>query len=897
MVLNIGTGPQTPKKAGQLQRHPKLSFINKDPIAKAVTEKLFVDKRSPLSKYSQGKQTTPHGGVTQRVSDHTAQNIMDNNNIRQLLPDTELAKQILVSSILSPNDLVNVEVGYRVAGDILEGELTGPLIEVLKDYFENTYNITTLLPRILEECLFEKGAYPLLVLPESSIDDIINSSRPAMESLQGELDENGKPKTSIGILGDPKGRLKNALSMENYTGGARHLSTEACKVSSTKGTFDPKVTVTDNIAVLKFPKVVEVLRKRRVKDLMGQGGFGFEARAAKKGRRRKALTDDQVIDATYSEKEFEKEPFIRVKTTAETEKATRGEPMVMRLPVESVIPVHVPNNPEDHIGYYVLLDNLGNPINKVEDTDYYRGLNSKLSGNSGSQLLQSANRAVLGYELDAKKLTAHEATRLYADIVEGDLIARLRNGVYGEGVEIGRPLDVYRVMLSRALSGKGTQILYIPVELMAYFAFDYNEFGVGKSLLEDNKILANLRAMLLFSNTMAAIKNSTGRTGLRIDLDPDDPDPSSTVEYLLHEYTKNRSRTYPLGASNPLDIIDFLQSANVDLQVAGNAAYPETRMEVEDMSSNKVQVDSQLEDDVKRKYFMSLGLSPETIDMASEVEFATSIVTSNLLLAKRVMMYQDIYCPMLEDFVRKYAENSEPLFTKLCESVKGNRGSLRGENKKLSEEEVVEKFFDHLKLTLPRPDTAKLENQMEAFRQYTDALEMAVDAYFGEESFMLREFDDVEETIRAIRSAVIAHYQRDWLRNNNVLPELSALITQDEKGKPELDLNEIHGNHLELIGKSIAELIERMRKDRASREKQLEEKEEVEGETSGDGTPLEEGDTGDTDPDAESDPEEDADGDSDSDDSPLNEEESETEGEEGGDSEDDSEQEDEDPLT
>lgn len=829
MVLNIGTGPQHPKQKGALHRHPKLTFLKKDPISQAVVDKLFVDKRFDGMRKRVGRNHLPHQGVLERVSDATTQNVTDANNIRQLLPDTELAKQILVSSILSPNDLVNVEMGYRVDSDVLESEVTGPLLETLENHLKKVYNITTLLPQILEECLFEKGAYPLLILPESSIDDIINSPAPAMESLHGEMGADGKPKRSIGILGPADGRPKDTFSLESYRGPTQALANSACEVKPKKGKFNPGVTVTDNLAVLKFPKVVEKLRKQRVKDIVSSSGFGMEARKGRGSKRRRKPVDDQaIVDQVYDEKELQRTPFVQVKTARETETPTRGEPMVMKLPVESVIPVHVPSNPEDHIGYFVLLDQFGNPINKAEEADYYRDLHTKINGNSASQLLESANRAVLGYEMDSKKLNEYEATRLYADIVEGDLIARLRNGVYGEGVEIARPLDVYRVMLSRALAGMGTQVLYVPCELMTYFAFDYNQYGVGKSLLEDNKILANLRAMLLFSNTMASIKNSTGRTGLRIDLDPNDPDPGSTVEYLVHEYSKNRQRTYPLGASNPLDIIDFLQSANVDLQVAGNPAYPETRMEVEDMSSNKVQVDSQLEDDVKRKYFMSLGLSPETIDTASEVEFATSIVTSNLLLAKRVMLYQDIYCPLLEDFTTKYVENSQPLYEALIEKIDNNRSSLSHDNKQLDDDAILQLFLDNLEITLPRPDTAKLENQIEAFRQYTDALELAVDAYFGEDSFMLKEFDDVEETIRAVRSAVIAYYQREWLRNNNVLPELADMITQTEEGKSELDLNEIHGNHMELIGMSIAELIERMRKDRERRDKLLEEQEEEE---------------------------------------------------------------------
>jgi len=813
-------------------KFPKLNAIRKDPVASALVSKLVSEQGQQHRGANKRRDVPPAEGMVRRISDQTTQNITDISNVFQLLPDTELAMQILVSSILSPKDMVNVELGYRVNNEVMESEVSGALIEIIKRYFEGTYKIKTFLPNILEDCLFKKGSYPLLVLPESSLDDVINSdARISLESLRGELDSKQRPIRSIGLLGSAR-KNKDPWSMETFIGHTHTVPEEECKVSlesKLSKKLKGEVLVSDNLNTLKFPKVIERMRKDRIQDTFGSAKLGMEARRNSR-RKKDKVSDDEFADALYPKRNYEKKQYVAVKTDGELEKETQGHPLVMKLPPEAVIPVHVPSNPEDHIGYFVLLDQFGNPLSRVKEADYYRDLSTNIqSSDITSQLMEAGRRAATGYGQSDKGVTEAETVRLYAEMVERDLISRLKNGVYGEGVEVSRPLDVYRIMLARSLASMGTQILYVPAELVTYMAFDYNQFGVGKTLLDDAKILASIRSMLLFSNTMAAIKNSTGKTSVQIELDPDDPDPSSTVEYMVHEYARNRQAAYPLGASNPLDIIDFLQNAGIDVQVSGNAAYPETRLNVEDYNSNKTEIDRDLEDEIKARYFMALGLSPETIDMSRDVEFATSIVSSNLLLAKRVILYQDKLLTHLQDHITKFVSNSSLLWGELVETLEANKSSLSKENKQYSAEELAGIFLENLELTLPRPDNAKLENQLEAFRLYSDALEQAIDAYFGEDSFMLEEFGDMEREMRPIRAAAIAYYQREWLRNNNVLPELQDIILQDDEGNPELDLNDIHGNHMEMVGKSLADLIERMRKDRKKREEQLEEQEEEEG--------------------------------------------------------------------
>ena len=809
------------------KKYPKLDAIKKDSRTGPIVDKLIRSHQAGLyGGITRRSATPPAGDLIKRISDKTTQSINDSTNIFQLLPDTELAMQILISSILSPKDMVTVELNYGTNSKLVAGEVGGALLDSLTKQLEQGYNIKKDLSNILEETLFTKGSYPLLVLPESSIDELINGdNRLSMEDFKGELNNDNSFKRSVGILGN--GKENRSTGMESFLAEPKTLEDTETVLdygnSKLSSLLPGTINVCDNLQVLKFPKALKKVRKHNLRKVMSTNKTGLETK--RKGE--KKLTDQQIDQLFFRTKSYGQQLFDDVKVKNDLEKVNVGEPLVMKLPPEAVIPVHTPSNPEDHVGYYVLLDPFGNPINRTKESDYYKELGTKLTqGDFTSQLLESAGRTMDNSGLrNNHYLDASEAVRLYADVVEKDLVNRLKNGIYGEGVEVSRPLDVYQVMMSRALASKNTQILFIPADLVTYIAFDYNQHGVGVSLLEKNKIISGLRSMLLFSDTMSAVKNSTGKTHLNIELDPNDPDPSSTVEYMVAEYAKNRNNSFPLGTSNPSDIIDSLQNAGVDIQVSGNSAYPETKLAVEDYSSSKVEVDSTLRENIDKMFFMGLGLSPETIDSSSDVEFATSIVTSNLLLAKRVLIYNEALCFFLKDFINKYSFNNEIIINKLIKIVESNKTALPKEGKTQEPIDLVIDFLENIEVSLPKPDSAKLENQLESFEKYVSALEVMIDAYMGEDSFAITEFDDIEEHIKTIREATLSYFKREWLRKNNVLPELMDIVLKDIDGNSLFDLAEIHGGHMESVGKAVYSLVKRVKEDRAKRDKKREKEE------------------------------------------------------------------------
>ena len=337
---------------------------------------------------------------------------------------------------------------------------------------------------------------------------------------------------------------------------------------------------------------------------------------------------------------------------------------------------------------------------------------------------------------------------------------------------------------------------------MTYYAFNYNDFGIGKSRLNNSEIIGSIRAMLMFSNTMASVRNSIGRTRLNIALDEKDPTPEDTINMIQHEYTKSRQANYPLGSSNPGEIIEYLRSSAVDISVEGNPRYPSTKVEVEDVRRDVGMPDTDLEERLYKNHIRSIGMAPETIDATIGTDFAANVISSDLLLTKRVMKMQGIQNGHNEDYIRKYILNSGPLLDQLKAQL------LENKVKESDVDDLLLTFIDDIQVSLPTPSVSKIERQQQAHDTYSDFLDTALEAYFSAEMLDGMLDSDLESTIEPLIKTIKSYYMRNWLRNNNVLPELAMIANKDEAST---FINETE-DYVKSLVDNMGDLMRRLRK-------------------------------------------------------------------------------------
>ena len=800
---------------------PRRPAFREGDTASALASKMVEGLLSRKSNNRSTDNITPPNAMVAHLANTIAANTVDAENMIQLLPDMELAKQVLISSILSPVDMVSTELTYSSNADALHDVKT-LLVEAVHDYFENEFGLTSKLAIILEEILFTKGAYIWIVLPESSIDDAINSnSRISQESFSDVFDRTTNLPKSLGLLGNPDHVVKNmgAAKPNAYNqvvsgfGIESFFDTrEVYRGQITSAEFAEKLTglqtmtfVSDNYHLLKLPQAYRKLVNDRVSAAVaGENRVSMESI-------RNTLMDDKKVkeEPLYRPRQFDYKAVLRIKTLDELTRETIGHPVVINAPVESLIPIHSPSEPTKHICYFMVIDNHGNPIRAMATRDYYADFayNAANMREMSSQLLSNGRRSTEGRRDMNDMMMFEEASRCYAEIIEEDLQQRLKNGLYGDNLKISHPEEIYKMMFARACSQMHTQLVLIPASLVTYCAFDYSEFGVGKSLTESTKILGAIRAILLFANTMAAVKNSINHTKLNVKFDPDDPDPDYTISQAIHGYTKSRFASFPLGVSNPNDIVTYINNAGVSVETEGHPNYPDTKVDISNFGASHTMVSTELDDSLKKRHMMAFNVAPETVELSMGVDFATSVVNSNILLAKRSMRYQEKLTPFLEDFMRKFIMSSKTLMTTLTKILEDNKSKLGLDKGTIPIPKVLTYFIDSLQVALPAPDLKRLETQMTAFENYSKSLDTTLPAFIAQEMFDSSTVGDLSNSIAVTTAILKAYYQRRWLEENGVMGELFELVTSSDNKDGAFNLLRQHQQYLEGLGASTLEFM------------------------------------------------------------------------------------------
>lgn len=809
------------------KHQPATSVVGNDPDTAALISKLVKPREIDTFKPSkEGSFYKMDQSQLVKISDSVKERISDNENIMQLFPDLELAQQILVSSILSPKDMVNVEFIFKTRESVLPAELTMKMTEIIRKECEGYYKLKSQIQDILNEVLFETGSYVKAVIPESAVDEIINGgSRVSTECLSEVLRPNGDI-VSLGYLGSPKKREAVRPAFEGITVGletmnpARFQLYEPGIVSETTAGLDlmKNIHVTDNFLLLKMPKVMQKVNSRKSRHLLRQK-VGLENYGL--GEQKKALSTAELEALLYKGTQSGAKVFVDMKTRHTAKRRSIGRPLTLKLPSESVIPVHVPGDERNHIGYFVLIDEEGNALNRHSNTQYFGGLQTNLNdqNSSVSGFLLSKARANLT-SVDNRNLNIDQAANIYSGIVESDLMERLRNGMYGTNVQIAKNEEVYRIMLARSFANQFTRLVFMPADTVTYFAYKYYENGIGRSLLDSLKVLTSLRAILLFSKVMGMARNSIALTHVNMTLDPEDADPQKTVEEGVHEIIKMRQQYFPLGINSPTDLVDWVQRAGLEFSFEGHPGLPDTKFDFETKQMTHALPDNELDEILRKQTLMGIGLTPETVDQGlAGVEFATSVVANNIMLSKRVVKIQEVITPKITDYCQKICYNDFNLRETLMDALRENKGAIEkyitDQEKELKQDDeeaflnsILDEFIDVLEVDLPRPDITTLENQSLAYTNYETAIDKAIDAWISSDFITDQTAGDVASNVDTIKSVFKSHFLRKWMAENGYMTELNDIVSTTEDGKATIDLFETLKDHVEGIARSSVKFLQ-----------------------------------------------------------------------------------------
>jgi len=749
------------------------------------------------------KITTPPLDALSNISKGTIKRQEVLEDITSLFPDMELAIQILVSSIMSPKDMMSEELQYSVDKINLPYDLVNKLLSHVKENINTIYDIGSQLPEIIRNVLFEKGSHVVCIIPENVLDRLLANKEVTTESV-----------------------LERKY----------HISSNKGILSNTE-TVDEYLEISDNLDQLKLPKFYEIEREVTVESIIT-------------GTRTRRAGMSWLYNADIANKD---KTMITMPTTGERESI--GRPMVLNLPSEAVIPVQSPGRLDKKLGIFVLLDNTGNPITRkhteeFSDKKFSEVFNTQLGGEvETSRIIKKAKKALNINKKGTKNMP--EVLSFYKDLVEKELVEKLKNGVYKkEEIEISNKDEVYKLLLFRHMSKMKTKILYIPQEVMVYYAYKYYPNGVGKSLTDDLLVISSIRAMTLFAKLMAMVKNTIPTTKVQVELDETDPDPDKTIETIV-SYILGSQRTYlPVGSTNISDLANWASQLGYEFEFSGHPRIPTTNINYESTKINHELPDDELDENLRKRSFMALGLPAEVVDNGFSGDFATTVVANNILLSKRISMYQKVFNRFITDHVRKLVRYDEIIKDNLREIVKDNLPSIKKqlppEHRKnldnpVAINTITEAFIDNIIIKLPSPETTTLQNLTEQYNEYKSALDEAVEALLKEELLDSQVVGDIGDKLPVIIEVYKAYFLRKWMADNNYLPELFDIINTDGEGKPVIPLSEITSEHSTKLMNSIYDYLKNINPVKKKLEKKLDRLEEGE---EGEEEPAAGGDTG-----------------------------------------------------
>lgn len=793
-------------KADMVLRHNaevRRQGMDKKTMASRLIKQASPEQLSVMSKLIANNERPAYGEKDRK--EEIGRNIFDSlyerlrtskrnhEQICQLFPDIEMAIQIWVSAILSPKKLTDTQLIYAFKEELtLPPNVSSAILDTVKKHIIKHYTVEDRLASIVKEAMFTSGAYILAYIPEASLDAVINGD--LLASLSKENFNlhlrglNERLSESYGFIGKlPKSEPVTLNDKSTYADIARHM-------------VDNYISVTDNREILQLPRVVDKIRTSINKKSFRGGRLSSESIEKLEYLEVFRKRDSRELDRNAPS-------FVTVNTRNENVRKSIGKPLELKLSRSSTIPIYTAGDEQKHKGYIVLLDEncmpLGEQVDRQTLDTMSNTYNMDFTGTSAInppyKTAEAQNQRVYR-ELFSSSLQGFDPTKLlqtHRVILEDRLnkIVREHDG----SIKVSDRDDLFNLMFARALADQKTTMLYIPAELVCYYAFNFNEYGIGKSMLENINILISMRAVLLFATVNRQIKESIDNVTVKLTLDEDELDPRKTIAEVTKHVLDLRQNSFPFGSTlDPNDISDMLVKSGLNLVTSGCPGMPATTLEYENTQLNHVAPADELSERLKRDTCLALLLQPETVDGSlNDPERAASVVSNNVMLAKRVLSFQKQLTSVLSKHHGILIQNDENLRDEIRKTVEASVNEL-GSSLTEHEKELyrtdkdrffdyyIEKIADNVSIDLPKPDNTNVFNLSAEFELHSANLEAALTSIFSEE--ILGEDENgiggsLVGRAKEIHNNLKHHFLREWMANNNYYPEVLKFCNGDKEAQ------------------------------------------------------------------------------------------------------------------
>ncbi len=768
----------------------------------AAVSALMSMATTPDAQSNRGRRE--NGGVTPNRTElhHLAKSrvsaIKSSQDLFRALPELSTIATIAVSSLLSTKDMVTTSVLYGSNSQDIPLDLREDLSSVIKTYFDTKDKFPKKLYQWLYDAMTVKGASPVMIVPEASILDMFDlKGGVGTEAFKNAVASNFEKQ--IGILGDiNKDETKigvEAIFAEKKEFEKPQTFTIDFSDSMLKDTLSHEYHLTDNPNVLAIGEV-----HRRVARENARRGLGARGRKASykgaggktppahsdQGKRLEGQTDASDLLTTKDvNKDADKTPETQMyNEVPNTQGRSNNHPMVRLLPAESLLPIILGGDERNPIGYLVMIDDTGNPLSSKTCGHSDGALFNQMGTDIMAEDIIKRNQIGMGDSGVSPEIAARTIAR-FGEVAEEKLLGLVSNAIGGGSIGLSTTQDWYRIMFSRHLAKRHTQVLYVPAENMAYFATDFNEDGIGISLTERSYILSTVRMSLMFATMNSAILNSARNMQYDIELAADDKNGQATVDRVKGDVINSYNNSMPVWGDVE-DTYRAATNAGLAFNVEGNEWYPSQKVSVSDTTPDYKIPDVELDEAYLRRTCTLARVDPDLILTPENIEFASQIFSKSLIVTQQVMKIQEELSTPLTTYVQSYTYGSGPLLDELAKKVIEHMPRKEGESDSALEErllDTVEEFLESLEVTLPPPDTSAGESQMEQFDKRMEFFEKMGEIIVSPDVADAMQDAGFEYDADNLKQMVVSYYARNWLRKNDVETDLFKMFDDDVRSE------------------------------------------------------------------------------------------------------------------
>lgn len=728
-----------------------------------------------------------------KISVNTEENSRQNTQILEMVPELQQAvNQILIPSILSPNDHRPQGFIYTVSPEGIDEQTAEDISKLISKHFNETLKFKEKLPDWLRTAFWTYGAKVLLAIPISELDRKFNEKETIISTENFKTELKNIENTSIYGLNLPVGKeVEQTIvsGLESIFSSAMTQKLKAEKPEENKAyhaKLDKLMEAETRVNILKI--ATESINLVDNPDVLKLPGL-----------QKKNVSKNQQKASKY----YKQGLMVSLDTPIDSEDTNQDYPLFMEVPTSSVIPIYIPGAPSSHLGYFILIDEFGNPLKP--DTSWRNDLAQVPAGVDKRSTFDNLYRAYgAGAIATMADLNTATITRVYKQIVEEHIKNRMEKIGYAN-IDIEKMNSVYQYMLSRYMQGRKTQLLYVPKEFVAYICDSYNEDGTGRSRLEDSKFILSIYITLLICSVHSSINASVDRRNLEIELGAGS-DVAPDIVGFMRRMEEAFIQKNTLNISyNPTDISQSLARKSLTMQVKNMPGIDGFNISNTALDRAPPPVDTGLLESQLRSISLSQSVPPAAINQLGENEYSRSVATQNIMFARMILTTQTRTCAQVTPWHKFYLRYCVPLQKEILKIMGRGKDTdtqdgvvISNKNMDNDDAKILEKIFASLEISLPTPNIAPDQGHFEAIKPVLDNISSFIDMIYPEGVANLNEASSEEDVYKAMSALaksefVLGYVRKSGLLDNLDISKLDATILADLQDKQQQLLNFAEG--------------------------------------------------------------------------------------------------------